>query len=215
MRFLTLILTLIITGSLSAQTEKDTTKTEEEKLIQLSGVVVSVDSLDMVSYAAVYNKCTKRGVLSDYYGYFSTVTRPGDTLFFSLFGFKTSSYIVPDTLDQGSYNIIHIMTPDTLEFEPVDVYPWPSKEQFARAFVDMEPYNDAFRKAQSQLSGEALAFAAARLPSDASLIYNYDKGQMQTRIYRQAGMQPVNNLLNPAAWSKFVKSWKAGELQRQ
>src|SRR5690554_339132 len=187
---------------------------EKEHLIQFSGVLVSVDSLDMVSYATIIDKTTRKGTMSDYYGYFSFVTRPGDTIIFDAFGFKPSSYIVPDTLTDIRYSIIHLMTPDTLILPEVDVYPWPSREEFARAFVEMDPYDDALRRAQKQLSGESLAFVAARVPTDGSLSYNWQTEQRQTQIYTQ-GQTPINNLLNPTAWSKFINSWRNGDFQRK
>jgi len=187
---------------------------ESPELIQFSGVLVSSDSLDQVSYASVVDKTTGKGTMSDYYGYFSFVTRPGDTILFNAFGYKTSSYIVPDSLNDTRYSIIHVMTPDTLLLPQVDVYPWPSREEFARAFVEMEPYDDALRRAQRQLSGESLAFAAAKVPTDGSLSYNWQTQQRQTQLYTQ-GQTPMNNLLNPAAWSKFIESWRNGDLQRQ
>lgn len=187
---------------------------QEKKLVQFSGVLVSSDSLDQVSYASVIDKTTGKGTMSDYYGYFSFVTRPGDTILFNAFGFKPSSYIVPDTLTQSRYSIIHVMTPDTMELPQVDIYPWPSREDFARAFVEMEPYDDALRRAQRQLSGESLAFAAAKVPTDGSLSYNWETEQRQTQLYTQ-GQTPVNNLLNPAAWSKFIESWRNGDFQRE
>ncbi|SFT76409.1 hypothetical protein SAMN05216474_2254 [Lishizhenia tianjinensis] len=220
MRHFILIFCLVATASVWGQASSDTTKTTTPKdttehLVQLSGIVVSWDSLENIAYAAIYNKTTDRGVISDYYGFFSTVTRPGDTLLFSVYGFKTSAYIVPDTLTMDNYNMIHIMNPDTIEFAPVDIYPWPSREDFARAFVEMDPYDDALKKAQRQLSGEALAFVAAKLPTDASLSYNIEQQAQQTRLYRDMGMAQPNNLLNPVAWSNFVKAWKAGELKRE
>jgi hypothetical protein len=183
-------------------------------LIQFSGVLVSSDSLDQVSYASVVDKTTGKGTMSDYYGYFSFVTRPGDTILFNAFGFKTNSYIVPDTLSENRYSIIHVMTPDTMLLPQVDVYPWPSREDFARAFVEMEPYDDALRRAQRQLSGESLAFAAAKVPTDGALSYNWETEQRQTQIYTQR-QTPINNLLNPMAWSKFIESWRNGDLQRE
>src|SRR5690554_89889 len=96
---------------------------EKRELIQFSGVLVSADSLDQVSYASVVDKTTGKGTMSDYYGYFSFVTRPGDTILFNAFGFKTSSYIVPDSLKEIRYSIIHVMTPDTLLLPEVDIYP--------------------------------------------------------------------------------------------
>ncbi len=187
---------------------------EKPELIQFSGVLVSSDSLDQVSYASVVDKTTGKGTMSDYYGYFSFVTRPGDTILFNAFGYKTSSYIVPDSLNDARYSIIHVMTPDTLLLPQVDVYPWPSREEFARAFVEMEPYDDALRRAQRQLSGESLAFAAAKVPTDGSLSYNWQTQQRQTQLYTQ-GQTPMNNLLNPAAWSKFIESWRNGDFQKQ
>jgi hypothetical protein len=167
-----------------------------------------------VSYASIIDKTTRKGTMADYYGYFSFVTKPGDTILFNAFGFKPNSYIVPDTLSENRYSIIHIMTPDTILLPEVEVYPWPSREDFARAFVEMEPYDDALRKAQRQLSGESLAFAAARIPTDGGLSYNWETQQQQTRLYTM-GQTPMNNLLNPAAWSKFVESWRKGELKRE
>lgn len=187
---------------------------EKERLIQLSGVLVSADSLDQVSYASIYDKTTRKGTISDYYGYFSFVTRPGDTVMFNSFGFKPSAYIVPDTLSEMRYSIIHIMIPDTIILPEVDVYPWPSKEEFARAFVEMDPYEDAIRRAQRQLSGESLAEIATRIPSDGKLSYNWAMQQRQTKLYTK-GQAPVNNLLNPFAWGKFIDSWRNGELRRE
>jgi hypothetical protein len=187
---------------------------ERQKLVQFSGVLVSADSLDQVSYASVVDKTTGKGTMSDYYGYFSFVTRPGDTILFNAFGFKTGSYIVPDSLEENRYSIIHVMTPDTLLLPEVDIYPWPSREEFARAFVEMNPYDDALRRAQKQLSGESLAFVAARVPTDGSLSYNWQTEQRQTQLYTQ-GQTPINNLLNPAAWSKFIDSWRSGDFQRK
>ena len=96
----------------------------------------------------------------------------------------------------------------------VEVYPWPSREDFARAFVNMDPYDDAIRRAQRQLSGESLAFAAARLDVDGSLAYGSVQSQYQTQLYTNNQL-PANNLLNPYAWSKLIKDWKEGKLSKQ
>ncbi|HZH87272.1 MAG TPA: hypothetical protein VFD77_08140 [Brumimicrobium sp.] len=208
MRFLYIMVTFLFVFSGIGYTQ------EKRDLIQFSGVLVSADSLDQVSYASIIDKTSGKGTMSDYYGYFSFVTRPGDTILFNAFGFKTSSYIVPDSLKEIRYSIIHVMTPDTLLLPEVDIYPWPSREEFARAFVEMNPYDDALRRAQKQLSGESLAFIASRVPTDGSLSYNWQTEQRQTQLYTQ-GQTPMNNLLNPAAWSKFIDSWRNGDLQRK
>lgn len=184
------------------------------RLIQLSGVVVAEEDLTQIPYATVYDRTIRRGVISDYYGFFSKVVFPGDTLIFSAYGYKTSTYVVPDSLIDDRYSIIHMMHKDTLNLPEVTVYPWPSREDFARYFVNMQPYEDAIRRAQRELSGESLAFVAARLEGDASLASGYAMDQRNTKIYTN-GQLPVNNLLNPYSWAKLIDDWKAGKLSRQ
>eukprot|EP01041_Mallomonas_annulata_P032613 gene32613-55115_t len=164
-------------------------------------------------FTTVFDLESRRGTISDYYGFFSMVVYPGDTLMFSYYGYKTSSFIVPDTLKDNRYSIIHMMYRDTLNLPEVNIYPWPSKEDFARAFVEMKPYDDALRRAQKQLSGENLAFAANRLSTDASLSFGWAQNQQNTRLYTM-GQSPVNNLFNPYSWASFLQAWKSGQLGR-
>lgn len=200
---------LVISSFTSVQSQ-----VSDSSLIQLSGVVVSSESVEPLSYTTIFDKTRRRGVIADYYGYFSLVVVPGDTLYFSYYGYKTSTYIVPDTLKEQRYSMIHMMQIDTINLPEITVYPWPSREDFARAFLEMKPYDDALRRAQRQLSGESLAFAAARLEGDASLSYAYARNQHYTQLYTN-GQLPVNNLLNPYSWAKLIKDWKEGKLARE
>lgn len=183
-------------------------------LIQLSGVIVSSDSLTQLPFATVFNRQSRRGTIADYYGFFSLVVLPGDTLMFSYYGYKTSSFIVPDTLKDNRYSMIHMMYENAEELPEYTVYPWPSREDFARAFLEMKPYDDALRRAQKQLSGESLALAAGRLSTDASLTYSWQVNQQNTKLYTM-GQSPVNNLFNPYSWASFMQAWKSGKLGRQ
>ena len=220
MRYL-LFFTAFLFGSMTSLAQ-DTTHvlTDSElaeldtNLIQLSGVVINEETLDPMSYTTVYDKTIGRGVISDYYGYFSTVVFPGDTLIFSYYGYQTSTYVVPDSLYEKRYSMIHVMQKDTLNLPEITVYPWPSREDFARAFVEMRPYDDDIRRAQRELSGESLAFVAARLEGDASLAYGNTQNQYLTQIYTNRQL-PANNLFNPYAWSKLIKDWRAGKLARE
>jgi hypothetical protein len=186
------------------------------RLIQLSGVVVSSDSLEQMPYATIFDKTVGRGTLADYFGFFSIVVEPGDTILFRYYGHVESAFIVPDTLSDNRYSIIHMMYKDsTMKFLPeVTVYPWPSRADFARAFVEMNPYDDAFRLAQRKLSGESLAFIASKVSSDGSISYGYAINQQNTKLYTM-GQSPVNNLMNPFAWASFLQAWRSGQLSRQ
>lgn len=187
---------------------------KNDRLLQLSGVVISSDSLQEMPYAAIYNRSVKRGTIADMYGFFSLVVQPGDTLLFRYVGHKPSSYIVPDTLKDDRYSIIHMMELDSAAYNEVIIYPWPSKEAFAQAFIEMNPYDDALLRAQRQLSGQNLAALASKVSSDASISYGNVMNQQNTRLYTM-GQSPVNNLMNPFAWASFLQKWRAGELKRQ
>jgi hypothetical protein len=211
----TISLLLLCSTHLLAQNEEiEEVVVEDTMLIQLSGVVIAESTLEPAPYTAVYDKTQGRGVIADYYGFFSLVTFPGDTLYFNYYGYKPSTYIVPDTLEENRYSIIHILESDTLQLPEVEVHPWPSREDFARAFVEMDPYDDALRRAQRQLSGESLAFIAARTENDATTSYAYARNQANTALYTK-GQLPVNNLLNPYAWAKLIDDWKKGKLKKQ
>ena len=211
LKFLMLLFLFINYFQLMSQNDKKS-KIDTVKIIQLSGVVVSENALEQIPFSTVFDVSTQRGVVTDFYGYFSMVTFPGDTLVFRNSGYVTSSFVVPDTLRENRYSIIHMLQADTVELPMVTIYPWPSRENFAREFLEMEPYSDAYRRAQKQISGESLAFAAARVNDDASLAYGSILNQQYTRIYAN-GQMPVNNLLNPYAWSKFIDDWKKGNLK--
>ena len=109
MRFLIFTLLFLASAQLFAQ-RKDI---DQSRMIQLSGVVVSEEDLVPMPYITVFDKSIKKGVVADYYGFFSTVSFPGDTIYFSYFGYKTSTYIVPDTLNDDRYSIIHMLQPDS------------------------------------------------------------------------------------------------------
>ena len=203
----------LLSGNLFAQ-KQQISAIDSSRLVQLSGVVVSEEELTPMPYTTVYDKTQRRGVIADYYGFFSFVAYPGDTLLFSSFSYKTYTFIVPDTLKERRYSIIHILQKDTLNLPEITVYPWPSREDFARAFVEMKPYDDAIRRAQRELSGDNLAFVAARLENDASLAYGYAANDRYTKLYTN-GQLPVNNLLNPYSWAKLIQDWKEGKLTRQ
>ena len=202
-----LVFLFLVTHTIYAQQNDKT-------LIQLSGVIVSSDSLENLPFTTVFHKSSKRGTVSDYYGYFSIVVMPGDTLLFKNYGYKTSSYIVPDTLNEDRYSIIHVLQGDYKELPAAIIYPWPSREAFAKAFIEMNPYDDALRRAQKQLSGANLAFIAASVSTDPGLTYSWQQNQQYTKIYTM-GQSPVNNLFNPASWNSFIDSWKSGKLGRE
>jgi len=183
-------------------------------IIQISGKAVDEVSLIEIPYVTVWNKTINKGVLSDEFGFFTIVAYPGDSLIFHGFGYVKSTFVVPDTLKDNRYSMVHLLQVDAVTKREIVIYPWSSKKEFEQYFLNMRPYEDAIRRAQRELSGESLAFAAARLGNDPSLAYGNLENQRYSKLYTN-GQLPVNNLLNPLAWSRLIREIKEGRLSRQ
>ena len=184
----------------------------QNSLIQFSGVVISQDSLQPVPYCSIIDKKTKRGTTSDYFGYFSFVANKGDTINFSCIGYKKTSFVIPDTLSTNKYSLIQVLFQDTILLKTAVVYPWPSKEQFAKAFVETEIPNDDYKRAMKNLSRSQLNERMQFTPMDGGLNFKWQQQQIQSKLY-YAGQYPPNNLLNPIAWAKFIEAWKRGDFK--
>ncbi|MFN5319405.1 MAG: carboxypeptidase-like regulatory domain-containing protein [Bacteroidia bacterium] len=187
---------------------------QKADLLQFSGVVVSGDSLKPVPFTAITVKGTYRGTLSDYYGFFSFVAQEGDTIEFSVLGFRKSTYIIPDSLNDSRYSIIQVLNQDTVMLPTTVIYPWPTKEQIYEYFLKAPVPDDDLERARKNLAQETIVDMALTVPMDATMNYRNSMNQYNTRLYN-AGQIPMNNLLNPIAWAKFVQAWKKGEFKRK
>ncbi len=207
----------IVTGILIAFwmfsfAQEDTVRSRP--LLQFSGVIVTGDSLEPVPYAHVINLNIGSGAVSDYFGYFSLVAYRDDTIRFSAVGYKTSYYHVPDTLKGYKYSLIHVMTEDTVMLQPLSVYPWPSKEQFADAFVNTDIPTDDYDRAMRNLQRQKMESLYREEAMAGGANHKFAFNQRLDKLY-YAGQAPPNNLLNPFAWAKFIKSWKNGDFKRK
>jgi len=186
---------------------------DKPNLVQFSGVVVT-DSLGPVPFTNIMVKDTYRGTMSDVYGYFSFVAQEGDTVLFSALGFTRSSYVIPQALPESRYSMIHVMSQDTIWLKEQVVVPWPSREQFAEAFLNLRLPADEYELTMRNLSPAEMVQRMENLPPDAAMSYNYQMAMDQTRLYYSGGT-PTINLFNPIAWAQFIQAWRSGKLKRQ
>lgn len=183
-------------------------------LVQFSGVVVEGDSLKPVPFTAIVIRNSNRGTVSDYYGYFSFVAQKGDTIDFSSIGYKRATFVIPDTLTINKYSLIQVVRPDTVFLRETVIYPWPTKEQFREAFLQLELPEDDMDRARKNLENAAMKDKINGVVMDGSMNYRHMMQQQQSRLY-YAGQLPPNNLLNPIAWAKFIQAWKNGDLKKK
>ena len=202
------VLLLVIMVS-SAFGQKD-----NRKLVQFSGVVVASDSLSPVPFTNILIQNTRRGTMTDVYGYFSFVAQLSDTIIFSSIGYQRSNYIVPSDLDDSKYSLIHMMERDTIILDLTTIYPWPTKEQFREAFLNLHVPDDLDARVARNLAENDMAALMASMPMDASENFRYSMHQDQTKLY-YSGQAPPINIFNPVAWSQFINAWQRGDFKKK
>lgn len=186
-----------------------------EKFIQVSGVVLD-DSLQPIPFVSIMLKGTRSGTVSDYYGFFTIVARPGDEMQFFSVNHKNKIYNLADTLSGRHYSIIQILTKDTILLPTVNVFPWPSKEQFKRAILNLDLTDTDIERAAKNMDNEDVRASIKGGTMDAAANYRVRMQQQYTRLY-SAGQGSnnlmSNNLLNPVAWAQFIDAWRKGKLK--
>lgn len=187
---------------------------DAKKLVQFSGVIVSSDSLQPVPFTNIIVKNTYRGTISDYYGYFSFVAQENDTVEFTSLSYQKATFIIPRNLEESRYSLIQMLRKDTITLKTAIIYPWPTREQFKEAFLALEVPDDDLERARKNLAREAMRDQAINYQMDGSMNYKNTMQNYQSHLY-YAGQLPPNRLLDPIAWSKFVKAWKNGDFKKQ
>lgn len=210
-RFFTVVFLFFLNQFAFSQTKAETNR---KKLVQFSGVVVDNDSLKPIPFTSILVKGTNHGTVSDFYGFFTLVASVGDTIEFFSVAYKDGVYKIPDTLQAAHYSIIQVLKKDTIDLPAVTIYPWPSRDEFKKAFLKLDVPSNDYDRAQKNLEESEMRELAKGISMDAQGNYRYAMQQQYTKLY-YAGQYPPNNLLNPVAWAKFIKSWKEGKLKRK
>lgn len=214
MKLTRLFRTVLVAASVLLIGGVGSVKAQDKQLIQFSGVLLTADSLEAIPFANIIVKNSRRGTISDYFGYFSFVAEPNDTIVFTYLGFKDSEFVIPDTLHNKNYSLIQMMSVDTFLLQEAVIYPWPTKEQFRQAFLDLRLPEDDKQIAMRNLERADLRERLEMMGMDGSENFKYAMQQNAARLY-YAGQLPPNNLLNPLAWARFIKAWRNGDFKRK
>ena len=106
------------------------------------------------------------------------------------------------------------MTQDTFHLIETIIYPWPSREDFKRAFLALDVPDDDLERARKNLHREKLremGLAMSNDANDASDFYFKENAKQ----YYYAGQYPPIQIFNPFAWAKFIEAWKNGDFKRK
>jgi len=183
-------------------------------MVELTGVIMSSDSLRYLPYVSVKLSGTDRGVISNRKGVFSLIAPKGTKLEFSCMGYRKKTYTIPDTLTQARYSVIQLMSQDTFYLPITVIRPLMSREEFERAFVQWEIPPDQIEVIRRNTEMNTIRAMTYILPKDGNEHLDYYQSQALKRRY-WAGGQPPMTIFNPLNWAEFFKSWKRGDFKRQ
>ncbi|NND95121.1 MAG: carboxypeptidase-like regulatory domain-containing protein [Flavobacteriales bacterium] len=184
-----------------------------QEVVQFSGIIVTGDSLTPVPYASIIIESTNRGTTSDFYGYFSFVAQENDTVLFSALGYRKARFIIPDSLSDKRYSLIQVLFTDTVQLGEVYVYPWPSREAFAEAFINASAPSDDLSRARENLTPSRMLVMMETMDRDGFTNYKLSTQEYNDQIY-YSGQAPPINLMNPVAWASFIQALRDGSLKR-
>ena len=205
---------LLVAFQFSSNAQQIREKDDNSTLVQFSGMTITADSLNPVSYTKIVDICSHRGTTSDVNGYFSFVAHKKDTVVFTAIGFKPVRFLIPDTITKQRYSLIQLMTADTLTLAAAFIFPWPTLEDFKRAFVELKIPDDDLEIARKNLKAADIRMRAENYPMDASMNYHNYIDNQTSKLYYFGQQQPFN-IFNPFAWAKFIKAWKEGKFKSQ
>lgn len=214
-RRITLTLACVGLAWISSSDARSQTQPDAPQVVQVSGLVVTGDSLSPLPYCTVFRSRDRRGTMTDVRGFFSLPALEGDTLEFSSVGYVTHQAILPVGSEMGRINLVQPMGRDTVNMADAFVYPWPSKERFKQEFLALGLPNNGLDPAwDSNMDPIDMYDRLIEVGRDGQST-STDVLSAQALQAGYAGQAPPVNLLNPVAWAKFLQALKAGELKRQ
>lgn len=209
-----LLLILLFFWPVIVQSQTLQTINENQNLVQFSGITITADSLNPVPFTRIRDVTSRRGTTSDVNGYFSFVAHRNDTVVFTALGFKPATFVIPDSITRQRYSLIQLMTADTLTLAEAIIFPWPTLEDFKRAFVETKIPDDELEIARKNLQAADIRMRAEEYPMDASMNYRNYIDSQTSKLYYFGQQQPFN-IFNPFAWAQFIKAWKEGKFRSQ
>ncbi len=186
----------------------------QEKFVQVSGIITDARD-NPVPGVAVISMKLRRGTISEMSGIYSITSIPGDTIFFRALGFKRYHTIVPSDYDKKLCMVDIVLELDTIPIEEVTILPWRTYNEFIQDMTQERPVDQTIENMNENLASIYVAVSnevGVAITPEAGYRYAMEQNfnAMATRY-----QYPVNNLLNPFAWAKFIDGIKNGLLKNK
>lgn len=179
---------------------------EEAKIVHVTGIVVTGDSMFGVPSAHIYNSKTGLGTTSNQLGYFAMAAKVGDSITVRSLGYNKETFTVPD----DTTNIVSLvieLTSDTLVLPLVTIRKFPSEQVFKRAFLSLNVPDGQYQNMDNNLNSQILRTMLATEDLSPGLTHQYFMNQ-QAQHYQNSITATTIPLVDPFAWSRFFKDLK-------
>jgi hypothetical protein len=178
----------------------------QNRLIQLSGVVLGEDSVSGLPGVHVYVPKAGRGTTTNHVGFFSLPVKVGDSIVVSSVGYERQHYIVPPDAPEFQTVIVQLVQ-DATYLREIVVMDFPTEEVFKQAVLALNVPVDQTNIDSKNLNQELLALMLKTTPMDGYQNQRYALNQWANSVNDR--YQPVSNpFLNPFNWVKFFNSLK-------
>jgi hypothetical protein len=186
----------------------------DERYIQVSGIITDVYHRP-VAGVSIVSKKLRRATASEPTGIYSITSTPGDTIFFRALGYKRYHTVIPQDYTERHANADIMLEQDTIAIGEVSILPWKTYSEFLRDVTKERPVDPKIENMNENIASIYVAIA-----NQTGVISSPEAGfrySMQQNFNATAtrGQYPVNNLLNPFAWAKFINGLKTGLIKNQ
>jgi hypothetical protein len=187
---------------------------ETERFVQVSGIITDV-SYFPVPGVAVLSRKLHRGAVSERTGIYSITSSPGDTIYFRALGFKRYHTIIPEDYKERHCKVDIVLDIDTIQIAEINILPWKNYNDFIKDMTKERAVDPIIENMNDNIASIYVAIANqtnVRISGEAGYKYATEQNfsAMATR-----NQYPVNNLLNPFAWAKFINGVKNGLFKNQ
>lgn len=187
---------------------------DTDRFVQVSGIITD-ETAKPVQGVGVISKKLHRGTISERTGIYSITSIPGDTIFFRALGYKRYHTIIPSDFEGRRCMVDIILEADTITIQEVTILPWRTYNEFIKEMTKERPVDPIIENMNENLASIYVAVTnqtGVRVTPEAG--YRYAMEQNFTSMATR-NQYPINNLLNPFAWAKFIKEVKNGLLKNQ
>jgi hypothetical protein len=187
---------------------------QPDRYVQVSGIISDFVNRPVQGVAVISRKL-HRATVSERTGIYSITSTPGDTIFFRALGYKRYHTIIPESYEDKHCKVDISLELDTIQIEEVAILPWKSYSEFLKDVTKEKPVDPKIENMNDNIASIYVAIAnQTNVAVSPEAGYRYS---MEQNFSAMATKQqyPVNNLLNPFAWAKFISGIKNGLLKNQ